>query len=586
MEKKQSMVAIPGSNRPIAPEVKVVGKSDPNQRIKVSIYARRNPHSAEASMPSIEQLSYALPGKRNYLDREAAEKIFGTDPADLKKIVAWAQACNLKVIDSSAAKRRVLVEGTVADLNSAFGTELKDYEHPSFGSYRGREGKLYVPEELSGVIEAVEGLDTRRTGRKRCRRARWSPVDVQTLKSSSTPRQGKAAPATNPFPGTFFPPQVAQLYDYPSDLNGAGQNIAVFAFNGTTDGDPHGGYSLDALKIYFEKVLGGTTPSITDVVVQGPGNDPGPETKASGARGDSTDEVMLDMCVVGSVSSGAHIFIYFTEFTTQGWVDALQTAITDDNDISVISISYGNPEDDPQGAWTPMGINLVNQAFQTAIARGITICCASGDDGSLDDERSGAHVDFPASSPFVLAVGGTKLVANNDNNPTAIMDETVWNELSQGDGAGGGGISSVFPKPDYQNGVSVPPSADAPHKIGRGVPDVCAVANPETGIAVMHVDGKHLDPVEGTSASAPLWAALIARLNQSLQARCGFLNPLLYTKLAKGVLRDITIGNNGAYEAGPGWDACTGLGSPQGKKLVQGLSGAPAAKAKAPKVRK
>src|SRR5262249_13582775 len=157
------------------------------------------------------------------------------------------------------------------------------------------------------------------------------------------------------------------------------------------------------------------------------------DTNASANQGDATGEVMLDMCVVGSVAPEANIFMYFTEFTSQGWVDALQTAIADDNDLSVISISYGNPEDDPRGAWTKMGVKVVNQAFQAAAARGITICCASGDDGSSDQVRSGAHVDFPASSPFVLAVGGTKLV---DDGNGAIAEETVWNESMLNEGAG------------------------------------------------------------------------------------------------------------------------------------------------------
>jgi kumamolisin len=89
----------------------------------------------------------------------------------------------------------------------------------------------------------------------------------------------------------------------------------------------------------------------------------------------------------------------------------------------------------------------------------------------------------------------------------------------------------------------------------------------------MHVNGKRLDSIGGTSASAPLWAALIARLNQGLKARCGFLNPLLYAKCATGVLRDITVGNNGAYAAQRGWDACTGLGSPHGMRLFKALGG-------------
>jgi kumamolisin len=577
MTTRQDRLAIPGSNRPAVPEATLVGRSEPGQGIRVSIYARPNPHQTGKLKPWIDKLNAELPKDRKYMSPDECNKAYGADPADLKKIIDWAHACRLKVVSSSETSRRVLVEGTVADMDAAFGIQLNEYDHPKTGHYRGREGQIFVPSDLYGVIESVEGLDTRPVGHARCRRGHGLPVSWQSLKAKgATHSKGQAqvtlADLSDHWPGVFFPPQVANLYDYPKNLTGSGQNVAIFAFNGSS-GNPDGGYNLDSLKKYFEQVLGGSTPSISDVVVQGKGNRPGPETEASGKQGDSTDEVMLDMCVLGSVAPGAKIFMYFTEFTTQGWVDALHQAVMDDNDISVISISYGNPEDDPQGAWTPMGINLVNQVFEAAAAKGITICCASGDDGSLDDEGSGAHADYPASSPFVLGVGGTRLVANNESNPTAIADETVWNELLQGGGAGGGGISSVFSKPSYQDGVNVPPSADPPHRIGRGVPDVAALADPQTGVAIMHVNGQHLDPVGGTSASAPLWAALIARLNQGLQARCGFLNTLLYTRFSKGVLRDITVGNNGAYEAGPGWDACTGLGSPQGAQLLAALSG-------------
>jgi kumamolisin len=154
------------------------------------------------------------------------------------------------------------------------------------------------------------------------------------------------------------------------------------------------------------------------------------------------------------------------------------------------------------------------------------------------------------------------------------MSETVWNETLHGEGATGGGVSAVFTKPDYQNAVAVPPSANPPHNIGRGVPDAAAVADPVTGVVVINVDGRHLEPIGGTSAAAPMWAALIARINEGLKANCGFLNPLLYEKFSKDVLHDITVGNNGAYKAAVGWDACTGLGSPNGVKLFQALSGA------------
>jgi kumamolisin len=575
------MVPIPGSNRSAVPQATLIGKSNYKTQIKVSIYARQKPTAGGVTQPQVVELNSKLPRQRHYLSGEAFDAAFGADPADLEKIADWAKAHKLKVLSSSVPMRRVLVQGTIGDICKAFDTELSEYQRPDRGHFRGRVGQLYVPAGLSGVVEGVFGLDTRPVGRPRNKRGNFKPVKVESVVSKDKGKRRDLTLATpaSPFQGAFFPPTVAQLYDYPQSVNGATQNVAVFAFNGGGSPDPRGGYSLKALQNYYENVLGGNTPEIKDVVVQGPGNDPGPDTPASSQRGDSTGEVMLDMCVVGSVAPGAKIFMYFTEFTSQGWVDALHEAITDNNNISVISISYGNPEDDPQGAWTAMGVQLVNQSFQAAAARGITVCCASGDDGSSDQVQSGAHVDFPASSPFALGVGGTKLVASKGTPPT-INSETVWNETLQKEGATGGGVSAVFSKPTYQNSAKIPPSANPPHNVGRGVPDVAAVADPATGVVVMRIDGEHLEPIGGTSAAAPMWASLVARLNQGLKAQCGFLNPLLYGGAFAAAFRDITVGNNGAYSAAPGWDACTGLGSPIGQKLLGALSGDTDAQAK------
>jgi kumamolisin len=571
LSKSAKRVVLPGSTRFAVPQAKRIKKSDPRLQIKISVYARQNPMAPGQKRSPLDRLNNSLPRDREYLNEEEFNSRFGADPADLARIAAWDRASKLKVLDSSVPMRRVLVQGSIRDISKALGVELDDYEHPQTGRFRGRVGQIYIPADLSGVVQGVFGLDTRKVGRPRIRRGNFRPVDIETLGLGSRKKHGTSSIPASPFPGAFFPPAVAQLYAYPDELTGSGQNVAIFAFNGTGP-DPQGGYKLSALQNYFEKVLGGNTPTITDVLVQGPGNDPGPDTDASSNQGDSTGEVMLDMCVVGSVAPGASIFMYFTEFTSQGWVDALNQAITDENQISVISISYGNPEDDPQGAWTSMGVQNVNLAVQAAAAKGITVCCASGDDGSNDGDPPLAHVDFPASSPFVLGVGGTTLVASSGTAPT-IQSETVWNEVLHSEGATGGGVSDVFTKPAYQASANVPPSANPPHAIGRGVPDVAAVADPVTGVVVMLIDGKHLEQIGGTSASTPMWASLVARLNQGLGARCGFLNPLLYGKFSSGVLRDITVGNNGAYAAGPGWDACTGLGSPNGGQLLQGLSG-------------
>ena len=152
---------------------------------------------------------------------------------------------------------------------------------------------------------------------------------------------------------------------------------------------------------------------------------------------------------------------------------------------------------------------------------------------------------------------------------TAIDGEVVWNEPN--DGATGGGVSDQFPLPSYQENAGVPPSANSNKNVGRGVPDVAGDADPATGYSV-RIDGEDT-VIGGTSAVAPLYAGLVALLNQSLGKPVGFLNPIIYGLSSQsGVFRDITSGNNGAYSAGPDWDACTGLGVADGTKLLQALS--------------
>jgi kumamolisin len=172
-------------------------------------------------------------------------------------------------------------------------------------------------------------------------------------------------------------------------------------------------------------------------------------------------------------------------------------------------------------------------------------------------------VDFPASSPHILACGGTSLQSANG----AITSESVWNDGAQG-GAGGGGFSNQFPLPSWQSSAKVKPPSGG----GRGVPDVSGDADPQTGYNVL-VDGKSL-VFGGTSAVAPLWSGLIALINEKLGKPLGLLQPALYgLPTGVGAFHDITSGSNGAFPAAPGWDAATGLGSPSGAKLLQALSG-------------
>jgi kumamolisin len=298
---KIKMIPISGSNRPPLKGAKLLRKADPKKTITVSIYLRPNPHTASDAASAITTLSEQRPQQRQYLSQPRLAEVFGADPQELKAVEDWAKSSKLKVVEADVAKRLVKVSGTVAAINKAFGVQLNNYRNPAGYDYRGREGQVYVPESLHGIVESVLGLDTRRVGRPRLRRRAVHKVEWQ--KSASRARQGSGSPVpSNPWPGTFFPPQVAELYNYPSNLTGKGQNVAIMSFNGAPDGNPHGGYSAAALKTYFVNVLGGSAPTLTDVVVMGPGNSPGPDTQSSDKQGDSTGEVMLDACVVGSVA--------------------------------------------------------------------------------------------------------------------------------------------------------------------------------------------------------------------------------------------------------------------------------------------
>jgi len=473
-----------------------------------------------------------MPGKRRYLTHEQYTTDHGADPADLAKVEAFAQRHGLVVVETSAARRSVFLSGAAANFAAAFGTEIKHYEH-SGGTYRGRTGPLTVPTDLANIVEGVFGIDNRPVAKPHFQQFKPKPsIGIQAQATSNS----------------FTPLELATLYNFPPGLDGSGQCIAIIELGG--------GYRQADIEAYFQK-LGLTVPMVKTVQVDGATNQPSTPDSADG-------EVMLDIEVAAAIAPKALICVYFAPNTDNGFLDAITMAIHDtDHNPSVISISWGAAEKN----WTEQAMTSFDQAFQTAAALGITVCCASGDRGSTDGETDGnAHVDFPASSPFALGCGGTKLIASG----TTITNESVWNENSVSS-ATGGGVSDFFPLPAYQNVANVPLSANPPgtHK-GRGVPDVAGDADPATGY-IVRVDGQEL-VFGGTSAVAPLWAGLIALFNQKLNHRVGFLNPLLYGSLVgTDSFQDVTSGNNGAYTAQPNWDACTGWGTPNGTKLLDAL---------------
>jgi kumamolisin len=547
-----AIIPIQGSHRDPLPGAEAVAASNPGEQLVVTVYVRPNPNASPEFDPAAEALR--PPRERRYLSPQEVTAQYGADPADLSAVAEWARGQGLTVVSQNVAARSIRLGGTAGALSQAFGVKLQTFRYPA-GEYRGRTGDVYVPASLSRVIVAVLGFDNRPLGRAYIRTA-------DRTFEATTPSQNTSLPAN-----TYWPPTVGELYQFPQKFNGEGQTVAVFVFNGqvgSTGEQAPGGYNASMLEGYFSQSLNTSLPQLTNIVVQGPGNQPGDGSN----QADVSGEVYLDLCMVGSLAPGAKIAVYFTEFSEQGWVDAINEAVTDAvNDPSVISISYGNPENDPaHGLWTAMAVQQVNSAFQIAAAAGRTICCAAGDQGAADETgTTTVHADFPASSPWVLACGGTRLEASNGT----ITSEVVWNDLADGNGATGGGVSQIFPVPSWQQATNVPPVSGTQHH-GRGLPDVSSLADPETPYVILSANGQ-LGGVGGTSAAAPLWSALIARCNQALGARVGYLNPLLYSQMSTGVLRDITQGNNGAYQAGTGWDACSGFGSPGAGSLLQGL---------------
>jgi kumamolisin len=517
-------IALAGSERTIPAGAVERGACDPNETATATVVVRAKAPSA----PRAAELAALEPGQREYLTRAEFAEQFGASESDIAAVERFASDSGLTVVSSSRARRSVELSGTIGALAAAFGADLRSYQLGD-QEFRGRKGTLSVPAALAPLVTGVFGLDNRPQARSQFRRRVRSAVAAASA---------------------FTPVQVATAYAFPTGFDGSGQTIALLELGG--------GFTTADLKTYFSG-LGIAEPSVSSVSVDAGKNAP------AGDPNSADSEVLLDIEVAAAIAPGAKIVVYFAPNTDQGFLDAVTTIVHDTKHApTILSISWGGPE----ATWTSQAFTNFDAAFADAATLGMTVLVAAGDSGSSDGETDGlAHVDFPASSPHVLACGGTQLVADG----AAIESETVWNGGTS-DGATGGGISDAFDLPAWQQTANVPPSVNAGARVGRGVPDVAGNADPQSGYDI-YVDGS-AGVVGGTSAVAPLWAALVARLNQAVGKQLGFLNPTLYA--SPSALDDIVSGNNGAYTAGPGWDACTGLGSPNGARLLALVTSPPA----------
>ncbi len=537
MSKKH--VPLPGSNRPKNKLAVKVGPVDPKRRIEVTITLKG---------PKLPDADFVPAGPLTPAEMAAQ---YGAKQEDADRVARSLETFGLKVEEVSLPTRSMRVSGTAKAFEAAFKPALSNYRSPEQGEYIGRAGKLMVPAELRGLVQGVFGLDGRRMARRKI------------LASVVPPGISSAAP--------LGPADLEKLYDFPPG-DAAGQKVAIAEFGG--------GYFVEDVTAFCQK-FGLTQPAVQAVSVNAPAYTlsqvqalPAQQRKQAL---DISMEVTMDVQIVAGFCPRAAISVYFATFDQKGWVDLLNQVIGD-QPVS-LSISWGLAEDDPD--WSSAAVAAINDRLNQARLLGITVCLSSGDDGSGDQLTDGrAHVNFPASSPFVLSVGGTML-----QGAAGQVNEVTWwqspGTRAGGGGATGGGVSVVFDRPAWQS-VKVK-SLNRGSRDGRVVPDVAALAG-DPLYDLFYLEQPF--PDGGTSASAPLWAALIARLNALLPAgkQQRFLTPLLYAAgaggkpLGRSGLRDITAGNNASqpqpgkgYKAGAGYDAVTGWGVPDGAALLAAL---------------
>ncbi len=544
--------ALAGSERSLTPHGKIVGRLDRHKQVRITVHVRASKdQQGEQLRAFVANVVGRRAKDRTHLSRADYATRFGASAEDFKQVRRFARQYGLRVVEdrvvrktaaNQAGHRSMELEGSVGALNKAFGVDLVKVREGKT-TYRTYNGPISIPEQYQSVIENVFGLDTR-------------PQVVPRFRAF--PQLGGYNPHAQNV--GFGADEVANLYNFPPSTTGAGQTVAIIELGG--------GFRRRDLETYFT-TLGISMPAVRVVQVDGGFNDP------SGDPNSADGEVMLDIEVAGTVAPGARFVLYFAPNTSRGFFRVLNAAVHDDrHKPSIVSVSWGGAE----STWTLKDMQSIDEVCQAAVAMGISVFVAAGDDGSSDGiQGTLAHVDFPASSPNVTACGGTTLTASSDG--ATVASETVWNDGAQGGGTGGG-ISDVFPVPVYQTGpgIRLPTSLNPGAQPGRGVPDISGNADPMTGYKV-RIDG--IDTViGGTSAVAPLWAGLIARINEGLGQPVGFVNTLLYSVVAStpGALRDITQGDNdttgtlGGYPAGPGWDACTGLGAPaDGTRIMNAL---------------
>jgi kumamolisin len=537
---------IEGSERAAARGAKRTGSMDPNEKVAFTLRVRARPGA-----PSVSQLldiNTKSGGPRKFLSREGLIAISGGAQADLDKVSKFVRLQGMEVLEISAPRRSIRVSATAAQIKRIFAVDLGIYESPK-QKYRGREGYVYLPNKVADVVTGVFGLDKRKVFRH---------------------NMGSGPPGSAP----LTPAEVAGLYNFPPLFPSvaAGRSIAILEI-----GD--GGFSQTDLNQFC---VNQKIPAPTPILVGVNGQSTSQNGDAS-SPSDGDGEVALDTQVVAAIAQGADIVVFFASDGDN--VDLLTNAAFFDypSPLSAISISWGAPEDNLDIDSTER--LEMDAAFGDISVLGVPILSSSGDAGSSGyDDDNNAHVQYPASNPWVTSCGGTIIT----NVTKSTFKEDVWNDSS---GATGGGISALYPVPGWQLGLEFtqfnPPSGPSP-LTGRGLPDIAGNASPFSGYPLV-LYGTLSNENGGTSAVSPLYAGLMTIFAAKVGWSMGLLSPLLYAianftpdafvDIADNLTNELTSAS--IYGSTPtpcpaffctkGWDACTGLGRINGVALLDAI---------------
>ncbi len=477
-----------------------------------------------------------------YLTTAEFVERFAPTQADYDKVVAYVKGWGFTVDNKHANRTLLTLSSDAKSIESAFNLHLHEYMSPEGRKFYAPNNNPQVPSAIASVIKGIVGLDNH---------SKWKPYRQRKEMASGSSVGSRAFPSGPG--GGFAPSDIVKAYNLSGmSANGSNQIIALFEL---------AGYQASDINVYTD-YFGLPAAKLTNVLVDG------------GSADGIDAEVTLDIELALALAPGSEIYVYEGPNSNQGVIDTYNRIATD-NIAKQVSTSWGLGED-LEGV---QFIHAENAIFQQMAAQGQTIYAAAGDSGAFDDyPHNGSEtlvVDDPASQPYVVGVGGTSLTVNA--NTGAYQMESVWNN-GLAKGAGGGGVSSVWPIPSWQKNVSGVYSMT-----NRNVPDVSLDADPNTGYSV-YFEGEW-QIYGGTSCAAPLWAAFTACVNQSREAASkpalGFANPILYA-LASGIsytanFHDVTTGNNLFYNAGPGYDNASGWGSFNGTNLYASLRGPTAA---------